>query len=66
MPVIHQNARGDELVTIRIVTPQNMTKRQREILQEFADIERTQAEKGEGSILGRVIERIKSEFDGNE
>ena len=66
MPVIHQNARGDELVTIRIVTPQNMTKRQREILQEFADIERTQTEKGEGSILGRVIERIKSEFDGNE
>ncbi|HEU0026774.1 MAG TPA: molecular chaperone DnaJ [Ktedonobacterales bacterium] len=66
VPVIHQNARGDELVTIRIVTPQNLTKRQREILQEFADIERAQAEKGEGNIFGRVFERIKSEFDGNE
>ncbi len=66
VPVIHQNARGDELVTVKIVTPQNLSKRQRELLQEFADIERAQAEKGEGSIFGRVFERIKSEFDGNE
>jgi molecular chaperone DnaJ len=66
VPVIHQNARGDELVTVRIVTPQNMTKRQREILQEFSDIERQQTEKGEGSIFGRVSERFKDMFDGNE
>lgn len=66
VPVIHQNSRGDQLVTTRIVTPQNLTKRQRELLQEFAEIERAQSEKGEGNIFGRVLDRIKGEFDGNE
>src|SRR5579871_2243418 len=46
VPVVHSSARGDELVTIKLVTPQSLTVRQKELLREFAEIEQQQNEKG--------------------
>ena len=63
VPVIHSNNRGDELVTVRIVTPQNLTKRQRELLQEFAEIEKQQTEKGDANLFERGFEKFKDLFD---
>ncbi len=46
VPLVHSNSRGDELVTVRVVIPQTLTARQKELLKEFAEIERQQNEKG--------------------
>jgi molecular chaperone DnaJ len=64
VPVIHSNNRGDELVTVRIVTPRDLTKRQRELLQEFSEIEKLQAEKGDANLFERGFEKFKDLFDG--
>ena len=38
VPNVRTGIRGDEFVTVDLVTPKNLTKRQRELLQELADI----------------------------
>ena len=60
VPVVHSSSRGDELVVVKIVTPQTLTSRQKELLREFAEIERQQNEKGEQNIFERGFERIKN------
>jgi len=62
VPVVHSNQRGDELVTVRVVTPQSMTARQKEILKEFAEIERLQNEKNQHNFLERTFEKVKDAF----
>ncbi|MHA8137743.1 molecular chaperone DnaJ [Lactobacillaceae bacterium Scapto_B20] len=37
VPEINGNGRGDEMVTVKVVTPKGLNKKQREALQEFAD-----------------------------
>ena len=58
-PRIHSTSRGDELVTVRVVIPQNLTARQKELLKEFAEIERQQNEKGAHNLFERGFEKIK-------
>jgi len=36
IPSLHGYGRGDELVIIKVETPTNLTKRQKELLEEFA------------------------------
>ena len=62
VPVIHSSARGDELVTVKLVTPQSLTARQKELLREFADIERLQNEKGQHNLFERGFEKLKDAF----
>ncbi|MDE3230537.1 MAG: molecular chaperone DnaJ [Chloroflexota bacterium] len=62
VPVIHSNNRGDQLVTVNVVTPTTLTKRQRELLQEFAEIERQQAERADSSLFERGKDKIKDIF----
>ena len=59
VPVVHSSARGDELVTIKLVTPQSLTVRQKELLREFAEIEQQQNEKGNQNLFDRVKEGFK-------
>ncbi|HEX6817817.1 MAG TPA: molecular chaperone DnaJ [Ktedonobacterales bacterium] len=59
VPLVHSASRGDELVTIRVVIPQTLTARQKELLKEFAEIERQQNEKGAQNLFERGFERIK-------
>ncbi len=37
VPHLHRNGRGDQLVTLRIVTPDKLTKEQRQLFQELAN-----------------------------
>ncbi|MGH2517630.1 MAG: DnaJ C-terminal domain-containing protein, partial [Ktedonobacterales bacterium] len=62
VPVIHSSSRGDELVTVKLVTPQSLTARQKELLREFADIERQQNEKGQHNLFERGFEKLKDAF----
>src|SRR5690242_19875317 len=59
VPLVHSSSRGDELVTIRVVIPQTLTARQKDLLKEFAEIERQQNEKGAHTLFERGFERIK-------
>jgi molecular chaperone DnaJ len=62
VPVVHSSTRGDELVTVKIVTPQSLTARQRELLHEFAEIEREQNERGQQNLFERGFDRVKDAF----
>ncbi len=62
VPVVHSSSRGDEMVTVRLVTPRSLTSRQKELLREFAEIERQQAEKGQHSLFEKGFEKIKDAF----
>ena len=37
IPFMHGNERGDEFVTIKVLTPKNLTSRQKKLLREFED-----------------------------
>jgi molecular chaperone DnaJ len=62
VPVVHSSTRGDELVVVKVIIPQTITQRQRELLREFAEIEHQQNERGQASIFERGFERIKDAF----
>jgi molecular chaperone DnaJ len=57
MPSVRGGARGDQLVTIHVVVPTKLSKRQRELLEEFA---------GESGVPGyddkSFFERVKDAF----
>ncbi len=55
VPVVHSTARGDQHVIVKVVTPRNLTKRQQELLKEFAEIEAQQNERN-------IFEKIKDAF----
>jgi molecular chaperone DnaJ len=59
VPVVHSSARGDELVTVKVVTPRSLTPRQKDLLREFAEIEHLQNEKGQQSLFEKGFERLK-------
>lgn len=60
VPIVHSQARGDMHVLIKVVTPASLTPRQKELLREFAEIEKTQNERGGHNIF----DKIKDAFQG--
>ena len=51
IPRIGANVRGDQFVTVNIETPKNLTREQKELLQQFAD------STGSGGIFGKKKKR---------
>ncbi|HEY7780697.1 MAG TPA: molecular chaperone DnaJ [Ktedonobacterales bacterium] len=62
VPIIHSTNRGDQHVIVKVVTPQTLTGRQRELLKEFAEIEKQQNERGQHNLFERGFEKIKDAF----
>jgi molecular chaperone DnaJ len=62
VPVVHSSTRGDQLVVVKLQTPKNLSARQRELLKEFAEIERLQNEKAQHNLFERGFERFKDAF----
>lgn len=54
VPIVHSQARGDMHVQIKVVTPGNLTPRQKELLREFAEIERQQEERGNQNFFDKI------------
>ena len=52
MPVLRRNTRGDQIVEVQVETPTNMTKKQKDLLTQFADAGDTSPETD--SFLKRV------------
>ena len=59
MPSVRGGSRGDELVTLHVVVPTKITRRERELLEEFARIGGDRIE--EKSFLDRVKEAFRPE-----
>jgi molecular chaperone DnaJ len=57
VPIVHSQNRGDMHVVIKVVTPTSLNARQKELLREFAEIEKQQSERGSG-----IFDRIRDAF----
>lgn len=56
MPVLRARQSGDMYVQVVVETPQNLTKRQRELLQEFEKLSSTETQPESSGFLGKVKE----------
>ncbi|HLG15059.1 MAG TPA: molecular chaperone DnaJ [Blastocatellia bacterium] len=54
MPVLGGRGRGDQFVAVNIVTPTSLTKEQRRLLEELANIESKDGQQDDRSIMGKV------------
>ena len=54
MPSVHGMGRGDLLVRVQLETPKKLTPRQKELIEELAEIEGTETDGGHKSFLDRV------------
>ncbi|MGZ3675912.1 MAG: DnaJ C-terminal domain-containing protein, partial [Ktedonobacterales bacterium] len=61
VPVVHSSARGDEMITVKVVTPQSLSARQKELLREFAEIERQQNERGAHNLFDKLKDAMHFE-----
>ncbi|GAC1356636.1 MAG: molecular chaperone DnaJ [Ktedonobacteraceae bacterium] len=62
VPVVHSSARGDQHVTVKVVTPTNLTPEQRILLEDFARLEHEQNEQNNKNIFRDLFEKTKDVF----
>jgi molecular chaperone DnaJ len=62
VPVVHSSARGDQHVIVKVVTPTSLTADQKRLLEEFARLEREQAEQNDKNIFRNLFEKTKDVF----
>jgi molecular chaperone DnaJ len=62
VPVVHSSARGDQHVIVKVVTPTSLTAEQKRLLEEFARLEREQAEQNDKNIFRNLFEKTKDVF----
>lgn len=62
VPVVHSSARGDEHVLVKVVTPTNLTQEQKQLLEEFARLEKEQSEQNDKNIFRNLFEKTKDVF----
>lgn len=55
VPHLRGGTRGNMIVEVRIKTPQKLTKRQKELLQEFGDLERKKEKDSEEGLLKKLL-----------
>lgn len=55
VPHLRGNGRGDMIVEVTVVTPQKLTKRQKELLQEFGELERNKTKGNEEGLLKKLL-----------
>ena len=55
VPHLKGNGRGDMIVEVKVRTPQKLTKRQKELLQEFGELERKKQKDNEEGLLKKLL-----------
>ncbi len=53
-PVVHSQQRGDMHIIVKVITPNTLTPRQKELLREYAEIEKQQNERGNQNIFDKI------------
>jgi molecular chaperone DnaJ len=54
MPVLGGRGKGDQFVAVNIVTPTDLTREQRRLLEEFAKLEDTNGQQDDRGIIDKV------------
>src|SRR5215472_13674228 len=62
VPVVHSTARGDQHVTVNVVTPTNLSPEEKRLLEEFARIEKEQNEHKDKNFIRDSFDKIKDMF----
>ena len=55
VPHLRGGGQGDMIVEVKVVTPTKLTKKQKELLKQFADLERKKEQGNEESLLNRLL-----------
>jgi len=55
VPHLRGGGQGDMIVEVKVVTPTKLTKKQKELLKQFADLERKKEKGSEESLLNRLL-----------
>ena len=58
---VHGRGKGDQLVKVKVVTPTNLTERQKELLREFASISGQSVDDHKDSLFAKVKRAFKGE-----
>jgi molecular chaperone DnaJ len=54
MPVLGGRGRGDQYVTVNVVTPTHMSREQRRLLEEFSRLEAKDGDEDDRGIINKV------------
>jgi molecular chaperone DnaJ len=55
VPHLRGNGRGDMIVEVSVITPSKLTKRQKELLQEFGELERKKEKDSDEGLLKKIL-----------
>ena len=60
IPRLRGGGRGDQLMQILVNVPERLTSRQRELLEEFAEIEGSEVRRGKGGAFKTLFDKLKA------
>ena len=60
IPRLRGGGRGDQLMQILVKVPERLTQRQRELLEEFAEIEGSEVRRGKGGAFKSLFDKLKA------
>lgn len=62
VPVVHSTARGDQHVTVKVVTPTNLSAEEKRLFEELERLEKERSDSNEKNIFRNLFEKTKDVF----
>jgi molecular chaperone DnaJ len=62
VPVVHSTARGDQHVTVKVVTPTNLSPEEKKLFEELERLEKERSDQNDKSIFRNLFEKTKDVF----
>ncbi|HEX4716192.1 MAG TPA: molecular chaperone DnaJ [Ktedonobacteraceae bacterium] len=62
VPVVHSSARGDQHVTVKVVTPTNLSAEEKRLFEELERLEKERSDQNDKNIFRNLFEKTKDVF----
>jgi molecular chaperone DnaJ len=62
VPVVHSTARGDQHVTVKVVTPTNLSPEEKRLFEELERLEKERSEQNDKNIFRNLFEKTRDVF----
>ena len=62
VPVVHSTARGDQHVTVKVVTPTNLSPEEKRLFEELDRLEKERSEQNDKNIFRNIFEKTRDVF----
>ncbi len=62
VPVVHSSARGDQHVTVKVVTPTNLSVEEKRLFEELERLEKERSDQNDKNIFRNLFEKTKDVF----